>query len=248
MKRILFMVVTNFFHVVWWIYKIDQMGKHPQRYSEEEKYDYLRKRLKKVNKRGRVQIITVGVEHLPKSGGFLLFPNHQGLFDMLAIIESCPNPLGVVVKKEAAQWVLVKQVVRLLEGISMDRSDIRSSREIINKVADEVKKGRNFVIFPEGTRSRKGNEVLNFKAGTFKSAIKAGCPIIPVALIDSFRPFDLPSIKKETVQVHFLKAIDPEEYMGMKTVEIAEMVRERIQEEINQTIQNSKAPETHEKI
>ena len=97
----------------------------------------------------------------------------------------------------------------------------------------QVKKGRNFVIFPEGTRSRKGNEILDFKAGTFKSAVKAGCPIIPVALVNSFRPFDISSIKKETVQVHFLKAIYPEQYMGLKTVEIADLVHERIQEEIN---------------
>ena len=105
--------------------------------------------------------------------------------------------------------------------------------EIIKQMAAQVKKGRNFVIFPEGTRSRKGNEILDFKAGTFKSAVKAGCPIIPVALVNSFRPFDISSIKKETVQVHFLKAIYPEQYMGLKTVEIADLVHERIQEEIN---------------
>ena len=132
--------------------------------------------------------MTVGVDNLPKTNGFILFPNHQGLFDMLAIIESCPRPLGVVIKKEATEWILVKQVVRLLEGIPMDRSDIRSSMDIIKEMASQVKKGRNFVIFPEGTRSRKGNEILDFKAGTFKSAVKAGCPIIPVALINSFRP------------------------------------------------------------
>ena len=103
-------------------------------------------------------------------------------------------------------------------------------------MASQVKQGRNFVIFPEGTRSRKGNEILDFKAGTFKSAVKAGCPIIPVALINSFRPFDISSIKKERVQVHFLKAIYPEPYMGLKTVEIADLVHRKIQEEINKYI------------
>ncbi len=232
MKRILLMVITNLFHVPWWLHQIDKMGKDPVRYSEEERYHYLRKRLRRIIRRGRVKVVTCGVENLPKTNGFILFPNHQGLFDMLAIIQSCPKPLGVVIKKEAAEWILVKQVVRLLEGIPMDRSDVRGSMEIIKEMASQVKKGRNFVIFPEGTRSRNGNEILDFKAGTFKSAVKAGCPIIPVALIDSFRPFDLASIKKETVQVHFLKAIYPEQYMGMKTVEIAELVHGRIQKEI----------------
>ena len=181
MKRILLMVITNIIHVPWWFYKIDKMGKNPQQYSEEERYHYLRKRLRRINRRGRVKVVTVG-------------------------------------------------------GIPMDRSDIRSSMEIIKEMASQVKKGRNFVIFPEGTRSRKGNEILAFKAGTFKSAVKAGCPIIPVALINSFRPFDISSIKKERVQVHFLKAIYPEQYMGLKTVEIADLVHNKIQEEINKYI------------
>ena len=232
MKRILLMVITNILHVPLWFYQIDKMGKNRDQYSEEERYHYLRKILRRVNSRGRVKVMTYGVENLPKTNGFIMFPNHQGLFDMLAIIESCPKPMGVVIKKEAAEWILVKQVIRVLEGIPMDRSDIRSSMEIIKEMAAQVKKGRNFVIFPEGTRSRKGNEILDFKAGTFKSAVKAGCPIIPVALVNSFRPFDISSIKKEKVQVHFLKAIYPEQYMGMKTVEIAELVHGRIQKEI----------------
>ena len=236
MKRILLMVITNILHVPLWFYQIDKMGKNRDQYSEEERYHYLRKILRRVNSRGRVKVMTYGVENLPKTNGFIMFPNHQGLFDMLAIIESCPKPMGVVIKKEAAEWILVKQVIRVLEGIPMDRSDIRSSMEIIKEMAAQVKKGRNFVIFPEGTRSRKGNEILDFKAGTFKSAVKAGCPIIPVALVNSFRTFDLSSIKKEKVQVHFLKAIYPEQYMGLKTTEIAELVHDRIQEEINKNI------------
>ena len=236
MKRILLMVITNILHVPWWFYKIDKMGKNPKQYSEEERYRYLRKIMRRINRRGRVRVVTYGVENLPKTNGFILFPNHQGLFDMLAIIESCPKPLGVVIKKEASEWILVKQVIRLLEGIPMDRADIRSSMEIIKEMAAQVKRGRNFVIFPEGTRSRKGNEILAFKAGTFKSAVKAGCPIIPVALVNSFRPFDLSSIQRETVQVHFLKAIYPEQYMGLKTAQIADLVHNRIQEGINQNI------------
>lgn len=236
MKRIFLMITTNILHVPWWFYKIDKMGKNLQQYSEEERYRYLRRILRRVNRRGRVKVLTYGAENIPKTNGFILFPNHQGLFDMLAIIESCPKPLGVVIKKEASQWILVKQVIRLLEGIPMDRADIRSSMEIIKEMAAQVKRGRNFVIFPEGTRSRKGNEILAFKAGTFKSAVKAGCPIIPVALVNSFRPFDVSSVQKETVQVHFLKAIYPEQYMGLKTSEIADLVHDRIQEEINRNI------------
>ena len=98
------------------------------------------------------------------------------------------------------------------------------------------KEGRNFVIFAEGHRSRKGNEILDFKSGTFKSAVKAGCPIVPVALINSFRPFDMNSLKQEFVEVHYMEPIMPDQYMGMKTSEIAHLVHNKIQEEINKNV------------
>jgi len=59
---------------------------------------------------------------------------------------------------------------------------------------------------------------------------------VPVALINSFKPFDIRSIKEETVQVHFLKPIEYDQYIGMKTKEIAHLVHDRIQEEINKFI------------
>ena len=97
-----------------------------------------------------------------------------------------------------------------------------------------MKKGRNYLIFAEGTRSKNGNAVGTFKGGSFKSATKAQCPIVPVALIDSFKPFDTNSAKPVTVQVHFLKPLEYEEYKDMKTTEIASLVQERIQKTINE--------------
>ena len=177
---------------------------------------------------------------MPKEEGFILFPNHQGLFDVLAIMEGCPHPFGVVVKKEASGIILVKQIVRLLRGLSLDRKDTRSALAIINQMTEEVKAGRNYLIFPEGTRSRKGNEILDFKGGTFKSAVHAKCPIVPVALIDSFKPFDISSIKREKVQVYFLEPILYEQYRGMKTTEIAKLVHDQIQAAIYTAVAEQK--------
>ena len=68
-----------------------------------------------------------------------------------------------------------------------------------------------------------------FKGGTFKSALRSRCPIVPVALIDCFKPFDTHTIRPVTVQIHYLPPIPWEEYQGMRTKEIARMVRERIE-------------------
>lgn len=236
MKRIAYMVIKNIFRVPVWFFRICRLGREEDTHTEKERYDFLRYVVKKVNRSGRVSIRTEGAENLPEKEGFILFPNHQGLFDVLAVIEACPRPFGVVIKKEAADIILVKQVVRFLRGQSIDRQDVKSAVKVISRMSEEVKQGRNYLIFAEGTRSRKGNEILEFKGGTFKSAFHARCPIVPVALIDSFRPFDISSVKKETVQVYFLEPIYYEQYMGMKTTEIAHLVHDRIQEKINESI------------
>lgn len=92
--------------------------------------------------------------------------------------------------------------------------------------------GENCIIFAEGTRSGNGNQLLEFKGGSFKAAVKAKCPVVPVALIDAYKPFDRNVPGFITVQVHILKPIYYEEYAGKKTTEIAQMVKSRIEENI----------------
>ena len=98
----------------------------------------------------------------------------------------------------------------------------------------EVENGRNYLIFAEGTRSKNGNRIGDFKGGSFKAATKAKCPILPVALIDSFKPFDTNTTTPVTVQVHFLKPIRYEEYREMKTTQIAALVQDKIQRTIDE--------------
>ena len=232
MNRIAYMVLRNIIRVPGWFYRIGKLGREDDSHTDQERYDYLRKLIEKVNRTGRVTIEKTGLKNIPEENGFILFPNHQGLFDSLAIIETCSHPFGIVIKKEAARWVLVKQVIALLRGIAIDRKDIKDSIRMIRQVTEEVKQGRNYIIFAEGTRSKNGNSILPFKSGTFKSALNAKCPIIPVALINSYKPFDCNSIRKENVQVHYLSPIYPEQYIGMKSSEIADIVHDRIQKEI----------------
>lgn len=116
----------------------------------------------------------------------------------------------------------------------MDREDIRQSMKVINAVTEDVKKGKNFLIFPEGTRSKRGNKLLDFKGGSFKSATKARCPIVPCALIDSFKPFDEKNIRPVKVKVIYMKPLYYDEYKEMKTVDIAEEVKRRIEKVIEE--------------
>lgn len=231
--RIVLMVLRLFFVAPYYLFRIWWCGKS-KKISFEETFDFIKMVTKKANHAGRVTIESYGIENIPEKDGFIFYPNHQGLFDVLVFLESCPRPFAFVIKKEASNIVLLKQVTRALGSYAMDREDIRQSMQIINKVSEDVKKGKNFIIFPEGTRSRKGNELLDFKGGSFKSTTKAKCPIVPCALIDSFIPFDENSIRPVTVKLIYLPPMYYDEYKDMKTVEIAAEVKKRIETVIAQ--------------
>ena len=198
----------------------------------DKNYQLISKITKNVNKAGKVKIEAYGIENLPKKNGFVLFPNHQGLYDTLAFFESCPRTLAFVIKKEASNIILLKQVVKATGSLVMDREDIRQSMKVINIMAEEVKKGRNFVIFPEGTRSKLGNQLLDFKAGSFKSAVKAKAPVVPCAIMNAYIPFDENHTDPVTVKLFYLEPMYYEEYKDMKTSEIAMEVKRRIEKTI----------------
>ena len=231
MKRIALMVARLFYIAPIWFYYVCKYG-NSDRYTEEQRYHLLHGMMRRINRAGRVTIDAYGMDKLPKEEGYIMFPNHQGLFDTLALFESHEKPFSAVVKKEMEHVFLVKQIIKLIQAQLMDRDDVRQSLQVIKQVAEEVKAGRRYVIFAEGTRSRNGNELLEFKAGTFKSAMMAKCPIVPVALIDAFKAFDTNSIKKITVKIHYMEPILYEEYKDMKTVESAAIVKQRIDETI----------------
>ena len=236
MKRILLMVFRNLWFVPWAWCKLCYRASHTDKYTEEEQYSFIRWVDLHANKGGNVKIDVHGSENIPAENGFMFFPNHQGLYDVLAMIEACPRPFSVVAKKEVGNIPFLKQVFSCLKAFLLDREDVRQSMKVIQQVSQDVAAGRNFLIFPEGTRSRQGNQVQDFKGGSFKAATRARCPIIPVALINCFVPFDSKTTEHVNVQVHFLEPLLYEEYKDMKTTEIAAIVRERIQHTINENV------------
>ncbi len=233
MKRIILMFLRSLFGLPYYLYKVFQLS-NTEKYDTETRYAFLHYLAPIANRRGRVTIECHGLENLPDKTGYIMFPNHQGLFDALAFLETHERPFVTVMKKEVSNIFLLRNIIQMLQAEIIDREDIRQSMQVIMNMTRRVKNGENFIIFAEGTRSRKGNEIQEFKGGSFKSAMNARCPIVPVALIDSFKAFDTHSIRKVTVQIHYLKPLYYEDYKGMKSVEIASLVHDRIQDTIHQ--------------
>ena len=229
MNRIALMVLRNLFRVPGLYGKLCHYAKNTEKYPEEEKWSHIQRIMQLAVSSGNIDLQVYGKENIPEQGGFMIYANHQGMFDVLAISSTCHMPLGVVYKKELKDVPLLKQIYACTNSFAMDREDVRQSLTVIQNVTKELLKGRSYVIFPEGTRSRKGNEMLEFHGGSFRCAVKAKCPIVPVAFIDSFRVLDEKGSKPVSVQMHYLEPISYEAYRDLKTVEVAELVKSRIQ-------------------
>lgn len=232
MNRLTRMVLWNIHRLPWLYGKLCRYAKHPERYPEQEKWDHIHKLLGYAVQAGNVELAVTGLENLPAEDGFMLYGNHQGLFDVVAIAASCHRPMGCVLKKELENAPLLKQIVACTKSFPMDREDVRQSLTVINAVIEEVRQGRNYLIFPEGTRSKQGNVMGEFHGGSFRCAVKAKCPIVPLAFVDSFRVLDQKGSGPVKVQLHYLPAIYPEEFAGMNATEVAALVKSRIQEKI----------------
>ena len=236
MNRIVTMVLKNLPIVPGAWFKLCHYAKNTDKYPEEVKYRHIQYVLQRAVKGGNVDLLVTGRENIPKENGFMLYSNHQGLFDVLAIASTCDNPIGAVLKKELYNIPFLHQIAVCTQSYPMDREDVRQSLTVIQNVTEEVKKGRNYLIFPEGTRSKLGNEMLEFHAGSFRCATKSKCPVVPIALIDCFKVLDQKGSKPVSVQLHYLEPIYYEEYKDMKPAELALLVRSRIEAKIRECV------------
>ena len=236
MNRLLMVVLKNIAIIpAAWV-KLCNYAKHTDEYSYEEKYKHIRYIIKHVCKSGNIDLEVTGLENVPKEDGFLMCGNHQGIFDIVAIVDSFERPIAGVIKKELAGVPFIKQILQCTHSYGMDRDDVRQSMKVIQNVTKDLMEKRNIVIFPEGTRSKAGNKMGEFHAGTFKCVTKSKAPIVPLAFIDSFKVLDQDGCAPLKVQLHYLKPIFYDEYKDLKTNEIAELVKARIGEVIEKNL------------
>lgn len=175
------------------------------------------------------KIVVNGRENIP-DGAVLYTPNHRSIFDIIITYPLCKGQTGYVAKKETKKFPIFSWWMSLMNCQFLDRKDLRSGLKMINKCIDLVKKGSSICIFPEGTRNKGTDPLLEFHSGSFKIAEKTGCPIVPVCIINSSNVFEnqFPKIKKTTVYVNYLPAI---ETAGMSRDEIKGLT-DRIHDEL----------------
>ncbi len=237
MYRFYFVILINLFRIPYLVPKMSYMARHSDRYSEERRYELVRKIVRIIKRSAAIFTKSFGVENLPREGGYIMFANHQGKYDALGIFHTHLEPCSVVMDEARSHMPVASQVLDLVEGKRLKKDDIRQSMKIIMEMAEEAAEGRKFIIFPEGGYFHNKNTVQEFKPGSFKSAVKAKVPIVPVALVDSYKAFEGFRVGPIRTQVHYLPPIPYEAYKDMKTTEISELVRKQIMDKIEEVLE-----------
>ncbi len=232
MIRYYYIIAISIFSIIYYVLLMEHYAKHPEKYGDLASYKLVQKIVNIIKRRGRIQTDVYGKDTLPKEGGYIMYANHQGKYDAIGILHAHDEPVSIVIDSVTAKRILADQVIKLVHGARFVKGDIKQQATEIIRIIKEVKEGKKWLIFPEAGYVDNKNELIDFHAGSFKMALKAKCPIVPVALIDSYKPFGVPSLKKVTTQVHFIEPIMYEEYKDMNTIEISELVKSRIRERI----------------
>ena len=160
-----------------------------------------------------VEITVIGEENVPDEP-VLFIGNHRSYFDILLTYSRCKRLTGYVAKKEMERYPLLRDWMRRLYCLFLDRSSPREGLKTILQAIEYVKNGISICIFPEGTRN-DGEELtmLPFKDGALKIAEKTGCAIIPISMNNTHSIFEaqVPRIKKTHVIIEYGKPIYPGE-------------------------------------
>ena len=213
---------------------INPYYKNKDKIDLNKRYKKVRDLISKVDDALHIDIHVEGKENISDSAS-CYYANHLSSTDPLPYFKIFDKPVAFLGKVEIEKYPFVGKLLAVGGGLFLKRDDLKQQLKIMMKVQDSLKEGKtNWFIYPEGTRNKDQLTVIpNFHYGTFRAAMKAGVNIVPVVNYGCFRILNTKhTFKKYPVHIKFLKPITKEEYEGLTTEEVANMVHSRIQQEL----------------
>ena len=91
-SRFQYVILLNLWRTPYLIMKLRYWADHPEKYSETQRFLLARRIVHYLSRTGHIKTVVTGRKYLPKEGGYVMFPNHQGKYDACSIIRSHPSP------------------------------------------------------------------------------------------------------------------------------------------------------------
>jgi 1-acyl-sn-glycerol-3-phosphate acyltransferase len=133
-----------------------------------------------------IDVEASGIELAPEAP-FIYCSNHQSILDILVLGSVLPGDFKWAAKRSLLNIPFLGWHLKLAGHVPVDRqAGTRSAAQVIARFEQVLKGGKPLLVFPEGTRSEDGI-IRSFKNGGFYAAVRAGVPVVPVALEGTHR-------------------------------------------------------------
>ena len=122
-----------------------------------------------------------GAENLRSDEAYVYMANHSSLIDTPALFGYLPYQFKIMAKKELFYVPFMGWHLWASGNFAIERGDAQRTAKSVRAIIDGIKAGKSLAVFPEGSRTPDGR-LQEFKPGTFKIAVRAGVPIVPVSI------------------------------------------------------------------
>ena len=170
-----------------------------------------------------------GAEKLDPRASYVFVANHSSYMDIPALLAALPHQFRFFAKKGLYKIPFLGYHLKHAGHLPVDRTNARNSLKSMSEGARIVReRGISVLLFPEGGRSAQG--LRDFKEGAAYIAIKAGVPVVPVALIGVRELLPMGSIHLRSGKVN-VRVGDPISTAGM-TIKDRDELTERMRREV----------------
>lgn len=127
-----------------------------------------------------------GPARQPLAGGAVVVANHASLVDVPALFAALPVPLYFVAKSELRGVPFLGWYIAAMGMVFVERRQPGQAARVADQALERLREGGVVVFFPEGTRAA-GERLGRFRSGAFLTAVRAGVPVVPVAVAGTRR-------------------------------------------------------------
>ncbi len=206
--------------------------------DDSTRFLYAYKFLQKYLKDMYLKVQSTGLEYLNADlKGALIVSNHQGRDDCAIILSTLKEyPSTFVIDEAKSHAFVFDRLCDFLHAKRLRFDDLKSQLVLYNEMAEEIKAGRRFVLFPEAGYVDNKNNMREFHTPCFAPALKSKCPIIPVCIYDTWKVDAKEYQNKNTLvlECHILQPILYEEYQELNKKQLSDLVKSRIETKLNE--------------
>ena len=142
---------------------------------------------------------TIGISNLPKTGGVVIVSNHGSHLDPPILGHALGRPVAFMAKSELFSVPILASIISACGAYPVKRG--AGDRDALRTASNRLREGWATGVFLDGTRQENGR-VNDPKAGAALLAGRTGCPILPVAIVNSQRAFPKGSLIPRFVSIH----------------------------------------------